>query len=103
MNNVGPIRRLIPQSDRVLVNLSWWTLLASVLLPVVVHLNWPHLLRAVGAFGLFAAPVYLLLAIWQLIRYKSGWRTALASVIFALATLIAWGTIYLYAGGELES
>ena len=102
MNGLGPPRQLIPQSDRVLVKLSWWTLLASVSPPVVIILKWPHLLRVVGAFGLFAAPVYVLLAIWQLIRYKSRWRTALASAILALATLIAWSTIYLYASGKLQ-
>ena len=103
LNSVQPTRRrLIAQSDRVLVALSLWTLLASVSLPVVIVLEWPSLLRVFGVFGLFAAPGYLLLALWKLLRYGNEWRSLVASVVLALATLIAWGTIYLYVTGQLH-
>jgi len=103
MNTVRPTRRrLIPRSDRVLVKLSLWTLIASASLPLVIVFEWPRPLRVFGIFGLFAAPGYLLLALWQLVRYGSGWRSVVASVILAVATLIAWATIYFYVGGELH-
>jgi hypothetical protein len=96
------MKRLVPSSDRVLFKLSIWMFVLSATLPLVILLHWPTVFRVVGVFGLLGCPAYLLLAVWQMLRYERSWRTIAAVVLLAVATVMAWSTTILYVTVELH-
>jgi hypothetical protein len=83
------------KEDKLLM-LAIITLVASVTFSLGIFHGGSYLLGLFGVFGLFAGPTYLLLSLWEYFRYKKTWKILAAIVLLASATVIAWGTAFLY-------
>ena len=82
--------------------MSLVALCLTLTLPGVILLQWSAGFRLPGAIGALMSPIYLLLAMWELVRYQRGWRVLLALAVAAVATSVAWGTMIAYGFGELH-
>jgi hypothetical protein len=87
--------------ERVLLPAALTLLLLSALLPISVAQHWPRFCKALGVYGLFLSPAFLMLSCWEIWRYQHKWRTLLASVILLLATAVGWGALALRIVGKL--
>lgn len=83
------------KEDKLLM-LAIITLVACIIFPVGIFYGGSYLLGLFGVFGLFAGPTYLLLSLWEYFRYKKTRKILVAVFLLALATVIAWGTAFLY-------
>lgn len=90
----------VPKSDRVLLQMSAGVTLLTVLMTVGIEHRafWGAGLLFAGIFG---GPVFLLLAAWELWRYAFRWPTALAALLAAVSSTLAWGTVSLMLTGYL--
>jgi hypothetical protein len=49
------------------------------------------------------SPVYCVLTVLEIVRYhQRGWRFTVAAVVTALAMVIGWSTMVLYAHGKFQ-
>jgi len=97
-----PQRRVrIFNGERVLLPAALTLLLLSALLPISVAQHWPKFCKALGVYGLFLSPAFLILSCWEIWRYQHKWRKLLASVILLLATVVGWGALALRIVGKL--
>jgi hypothetical protein len=75
--------------------------LASML-PAAILLGWPNYFCGVGTLALLGSPVFLILAVWEAVRYGRSWRVLVAGALSLVATIIGWSTIVLFACGKLS-
>lgn len=96
------MRQIIRASDRAWMRLSIIMLMLSVSLPVVIVFRWPKFLRIFGLFSVVGSPGYLLLFIWEFLRYGKNKKVLVSALILAVATVVAWFSCVLWAYGKLQ-
>jgi hypothetical protein len=93
--------RLVLDGERVLLPFSFGVLVLSSLFLISVILHWPEFVRTFTLMALFFSPALLVVACLELWHYQRRWRTVLALFISLLATITAWGTVYLRVTGRV--
>jgi len=93
---------MFPASERVLLKLAFIMLGLAASFPVVLFSDWPRILRLPGALAALGSPAYMLLAVWELVRYQRAWRVWMAFSLLALSTLIVWSVGISYGLGHFH-
>ena len=83
----------VPGSGRRLLIGAVVPLLSSIAYSLIVHMGPAGQWGVLGFIGGFGGPIYLLLSIWEAVRYDRGWRVIAAIVMSASAAILVWGTV----------
>lgn len=60
---------------------------------------WRKLVGSLAVIALFGCPSFLIIGLWQAVRYERTWGTMVAITLSFIGTILAWGVTVLYAMG----
>lgn len=59
---------------------------------------WRKLVGYLAVIALFGCPIFLIIGLWQAVRYERTWATMVAITQSFIGTILAWGVTILYDG-----
>jgi hypothetical protein len=93
---------IVTRSDKFLLAMSCLNLLLAMVLVVGIALLpgiWRKASGFLGVISLAGNPTFLVISLWESVRYGRNWRTMMAVVLSLIGTILAWGVTVMYALG----